>query len=103
MRSLLLVLALVGGLTAAMPALRADSAAETALQRTLDTPINLDLEKVDLPKAFDAIASRAKIRIQVDQGCYDALPYGDTTKVTIKFDRSPLRAGRRKGLAKRCI
>lgn len=93
MRLLLVWLVLMGGLCGLTPAARADAAAETALQRTLDTAINLDLEKVDLPKAFDAIASRAKIRIQVDQACYDALPYGDTTKVTIKFDRSPLRAG----------
>lgn len=73
------------------PATAAASAAEVQLQRALDNPIDLTLDKTELAKAFDAIASKGKISLQIDQACYDALPYGATTRVNVVFRASPLR------------
>ena len=73
-------------------AFAADSAAEIALQRALDTPLeNLKLDKVELSKAFEDIAAEGKVALQVDPACYDLLPYGATTKVSATFRQSKLR------------
>lgn len=82
----LLLLALL-----AAPLRAADPAAEIQLQRTLDAPFDLALDKVELAEAFKAIASKAKISMQVDPACYDLLPYGSTTRVSATFRQSKLR------------
>jgi len=69
----------------------ADTAAEITLQRALDAPLDLTLDKVELGKAFEAIAAHAKVSVQVDEACFDALPYGATTKVSATFRATPLR------------
>ena len=61
------------------------------LQRALDQPITLALQKVELAEAFKQIASTAKISLQVDPACYDLLPYGATTRVSVDFKQSKLR------------
>ena len=65
--------------------------AEVALQRALDQPFNLVLEKVEIAEAFKQIAATAKISLNVDPACYDALPYGATTRVSADFRNSKLR------------
>ncbi len=66
--------------------------AEITLQRALDAPIDVTLDKVELSEAFKRIADGAHVKLQVDQACYDSLPYGATTKVTATFRATPLRA-----------
>jgi hypothetical protein len=66
--------------------------AEIALQRKLDLPFNLTLQKVELSEAFKQIAATAQISLQVDPACYDALPYGATTRVSADFRQSKLKA-----------
>jgi hypothetical protein len=81
-------------LVALAPCLRADEKSEEiALQRKLDTPIDsLDLNDIELPKAFDELAAKGKISLQVDPACYDLLPYGETTKVNkASFRQTKLR------------
>ncbi len=73
------------------PAAPAPQSPEIALQRTLDQPITLDLQKVELSEAFTQIAAAAKISLQVDPACYDLLPYGSTTRVSASFRQSRLR------------
>src|SRR6185437_14327091 len=75
---------------AAVPANPTD--AEIALQRKLDQPFNLTLQKVELSEAFKQIAATAQISLQVDPACYDALPYGATTRVSADFRQSKLKA-----------
>jgi hypothetical protein len=65
--------------------------AEVALQRALDQPFNLVLEKVEISEAFRQIAATAKISLTVDSACYDCLPYGATTRVSADFRNSKLR------------
>lgn len=65
--------------------------AEVALQRALDQPFNLVLEKVEIAEVFKQIAATAKISLNVDPACYDALPYGATTRVSADFRNSKLR------------
>jgi len=67
------------------------AAAEVALQRALDQPFNLVLEKVEIAEAFKRIAGTAKISLSVDPACYDYLPYGATTRVSADFRNSKLR------------
>src|SRR3954462_1370751 len=69
----------------------ADSDAEITLQRSLDQPLTLVLQKAELSEAFKQIASAAKISLQVDPACYDLLPYGATTRVSVDFKQSKLR------------
>jgi hypothetical protein len=69
----------------------ADSAAEVDLQRKLDAPFDLTLDKVPLQDAFATIARQAGINVQVDQAVYDVLPYGGTTAVSATFRATPLR------------
>jgi hypothetical protein len=91
----LTALCLTAGLFLATPApsLRAaDPAAEIELQRSLDAPIeSLELSNIELPKVFDDLAAKGKIKLQVDPTCYDLLPYGNTTKVSATFRQSKLR------------
>jgi len=68
------------------------TAAEIELQRKLDLPFNLTLQKVELSEAFKQIAATAQISLQVDPACYDALPYGATTRVSADFRQSKLRS-----------
>jgi hypothetical protein len=70
---------------------RADNAAEVDLQRKLDAPFDLTLDKIPLQDAFATIAHQAGINIQVDQAVYDCLPYGGTTAVSATFRATPLR------------
>jgi hypothetical protein len=65
--------------------------AEVALQRALDQPFNLVLDKVEIADAFRQIAATAKISLNVDSACYDCLPYGATTRVSADFRNSKLR------------
>lgn len=69
----------------------ADPGQDVQLQRALDQPLTLNLEKVQLSEAFKQIAAAAKIPLQVDAASYDLLPYGDTTQVSIEFNESQLR------------
>jgi hypothetical protein len=66
---------------------------EIALQRALDQPVTLSLQNVSLVEAFKQIAATAKIPLQVDPACYELLPYGDTTRVSVDFRQSKLREG----------
>ncbi len=75
----------------AAPAGGENSAAEVELQRALDQPFNLVLDKVEIAEAFKRIAATAKISLNVDPGCYDCLPYGETTRVSADFRNSKLR------------
>jgi len=76
----------------ALPARAAgDAEADIALQRALDQPLTLVLQKTELSEAFKQIASAAKISLQVDPACYDLLPYGPTTRVSVDFKQSKLR------------
>src|SRR3954471_14389737 len=67
------------------------AAAEIALQRALDQPFNLVLEKVEIAEAFKRIAATAKISLSVDPACYEFLPYGATTRVSADFRSAKLR------------
>jgi len=78
-------------LLAALCAQAAEPEQDILLQRSLDQPITLNLQKVPLAEAFKQIASTAKIPLQVDPASYDLLPYGDTTQVSIEFNQSQLR------------
>lgn len=80
-------------LTPALPAARgADpESPEIALQRALDQPLTLSLQAVPLSEAFKQIAATAKIPLQVDPECYELLPYGETTRVSVDFKQSKLR------------
>jgi hypothetical protein len=69
----------------------ANSTAEVELQRALDQPFNLVLDKVEIAEAFKRIAATAKISLNVDPACYDCLPYGATTRVSADFRNSKLR------------
>ncbi len=69
----------------------AGETAETALQRKLDAPLNLTIDKQPLSEAFANIAKTAKISILVDPSSYEALPYGSTTIVSAKFREASLR------------
>ncbi len=80
-----------GGIFSAGAARAADVGAEAALQRTLDQPFDLKLQKVELGEAFKQIAEKANIALQVDPACYNALPYGASTKVSADFRQSKLR------------
>ena len=73
------------------PPVNESAAAEVALQRALDQPFNLVLEKVEIAEAFKRIAATAKISLSVDPACYDFLPYGATTRVSADFRNSKLR------------
>ncbi len=64
---------------------------EIELQRALDQPITLALQKVELSEAFKQIAATAKIPLQVDPACYDFLPYGATISISTDFRESKLR------------
>jgi hypothetical protein len=64
---------------------------DVALQRKLDQPLTLDLQKVELSEAFRQIATTAGIALQVDPACYELLPYGSTTRVSATFRQSKLR------------
>ncbi|MGN6369184.1 MAG: hypothetical protein ACTHN5_13065 [Phycisphaerae bacterium] len=75
----------------APPAQPSGAAAEVALQRALDQPFNLVLEKVEIREAFNRIAATAKISLSVDPACYDFLPYGATTRVSADFRSAKLR------------
>ena len=66
---------------------------EIALQRALDQPVTLSLQNVSLAEAFKQIAATAKIALQIDPTCYELLPYGDTTRVSVDFRQSKLREG----------
>src|ERR1700742_2372227 len=80
-----------GAAHAADPPPDGNAAAEVALQRALDQPFNLVLEKVEIAEAFKQIAGTAKIALTVDPGCYEFLPYGATTRVSADFRNSKLR------------
>lgn len=81
----------LGMLRAADPAPSPPDAGEVQLQRTLDQPFDLKLDKVALSEAFKQIAETAKIRLQIDPACYRDLPYGETTRVSADFRQSKLR------------
>jgi len=66
-------------------------APETALQRKLDAPLNLTIDKQPLSDAFGTIAREAKIALLIDPASYEALPYGSTTMVSAKFREASLR------------
>jgi hypothetical protein len=83
--------AIAGLLLCALAARGADSESEIALQRALDQPLTLTLDGVALSEAFKQIASAAKIPLQVDPACYELLPYGETTRVSVDFKQSRLR------------
>src|SRR4051812_36185694 len=69
----------------------ADTNAEIALQRALDKSFDLTLKGTELSEAFKQIATNGQIALQVDPACYDALPYGATTRVSADFRQSKLR------------
>ena len=76
----------------AMPAASAaDPEPDVQLQRALDHPVTLTLDKKPLSEAFKQIAAAAKIPLQVDPASYELLPYGDTTQVSVEFKQSRLR------------
>jgi hypothetical protein len=78
----------------AVRAYAADGDSEITMQRALDQPVTLLLQNVSLAEAFRQIKATAKIPIlQIDQECYDLLPYGDTTRVSVDFRQSKLREG----------
>ncbi|MCL2647014.1 MAG: hypothetical protein FWD61_08410 [Phycisphaerales bacterium] len=87
---------------ASSPAPRA-AAAEIELQRKLDVPFTLLLQKVELAEAFKQIAGAGQIALQVDPGCYEALPYGATTRVTVDFRESKLREAIEQVLVPLCL
>ncbi len=89
----LLLALLTLALAPALPARAADTqpAAEVLLQRTLDQPFDLKLQKVELAEAFKQIAATAHISLQIDPACYRDLPYGETTRVSADFRQSKLR------------
>ena len=88
-----IVASLITFLGAASLALAAEQGGgqDVQLQRTLDQPFDLKLDKVELSEAFKQIAAAAKINLQVDPACYNALPYGSTTRVSADFRQSKLR------------
>ncbi len=77
----------------AQQAYAAEGDPEIVLQRALDQPVTLLLQNVSLAEAFRQIAATAKIPLQVDPACYELLPYGDTTRVSVDFRQSKLREG----------
>jgi len=79
------------------------AAAEIELQRKLDMPFTLLLQKVELAEAFKQIAGAGQITLQVDPECYDALPYGATTRVTADFRESKLRDAIEQVLVPLCL
>lgn len=83
--------ALIALLALPLALVAADSATEIALQRKLDAPIDLELDKLELSKAFEEIAGKAGIALQVDPNTYELLPYGSTTRVSASFRSSKLR------------
>src|SRR5678809_1501400 len=72
-------------------AARAADDPEIALQRQLDQPLTLSLVNVPLSDAFKQIAAAAKVPLQIDPACYELLPYGETTRVSVDFKQSKLR------------
>lgn len=65
---------------------------EIRMQRALDEPINLRLQNMPIAEAFKQIQGAAKdIPLQIDPTCYELLPYGETTLVSITFNQSKLR------------
>ncbi len=87
------LLALYMAIVLSIPALRAadPEPPEIQLQRALDQPLTLTLQDVPLSEAFKQIAATAKIPLQVDPACYELLPYGETTRVSLKASNSRLR------------
>lgn len=87
------LLALMVGLAPAWAAepTSGPATAEIQLQRGLDRPIDLVLDKVDLTQALQKIADTAKISILVDDTCYDDLPYGQTALISVVFRASTTR------------
>ncbi|MCL2641528.1 MAG: hypothetical protein FWD53_11830 [Phycisphaerales bacterium] len=77
--------------------------AEIELQRKLDMPFTLSLQKIELAEAFKQIAGAGGIALQVDPACYDALPYGATTRVTADFRESKLRDAIEQVLVPLCL
>ncbi|HVT79502.1 MAG TPA: hypothetical protein VHM90_02505 [Phycisphaerae bacterium] len=78
-------------LLAAAAVRAADQDSEIALQRALDQPITLSLQGAPLSEAFKQIATNSKVPLQVDPSCYEYLPYGATTLVSVDFKQSKLR------------
>jgi len=66
-------------------------------------PFTLSLQKVELAEAFKQIAGAGGIALQVDPACYDALPYGATTRVTADFRESKLRDAIEQVLVPLCL
>jgi hypothetical protein len=87
------MLMLAAGALGGGRAYAAESDPEIALQRALDQPVTLSLQNVSLAEAFKQIAATAKIPLQIDPRCYELLPYGDTTRVSVDFRQSKLREG----------
>jgi hypothetical protein len=69
----------------------AEESGETALQRKLDAPLNLTIDKQPLSDAFTAIAREAHIALFVDPASFECLPYGATTVVSARFREASLR------------
>lgn len=69
----------------------AEQDSEIALQRALDQPLTLSLQGTALSEAFKQIAAAGKIPLQIDPACYELLPYGETTRVSVDFKQSKLR------------
>jgi hypothetical protein len=68
-----------------------EESGETSLQRKLDAPLNLTIDKQPLSEAFAAIAKEAHIALFVDPASFESLPYGSTTVVSAKFREASLR------------
>ncbi|HEY4329948.1 MAG TPA: hypothetical protein VGN88_09440 [Phycisphaerae bacterium] len=80
---------LLGVMVWGMPARGADP--EIAMQRQLDQPLTLSLKDIQVSEAFAQIAKQAGVPLTVDPSCYDLLPYGATTLVSVNFSQSKLR------------
>jgi hypothetical protein len=69
----------------------ASSAGAIALQQALDTPVTLTIERTGLAAALGRLASEGKLSLQIDPRCYDLLPYGAETRITINAQRIAIR------------
>jgi hypothetical protein len=66
---------------------------DVAVEEALDEKTDLDVRDQNILAAFDDLTRQTGVRVLVDEGTLDRLPYGEQTKLTARIKGATLREG----------
>jgi hypothetical protein len=74
-------------------AAQAGNSERIIIEQTLDQPVTLDLTDAPVGDACQRIADVSGISISIGRDVLGLLPYGEATRVSVRWERTPLRDG----------